>query len=131
VSPTAWLIVRALHLVAVALFVGGQLMLVVAIVPALRAGDPDSLRRIAQRFGWASLAALAVLLATGAAMASRAGQWGSPTLHVKLGLVVAATVLVAWHIHHPTAHVVEVVVFVLSLAILYLGLALAHGPLPL
>jgi uncharacterized membrane protein len=49
-----WLAVRWLHVLAMALFVGGQLVLVVAIVPTLRGEHREQLRAIARRFGWAS-----------------------------------------------------------------------------
>jgi uncharacterized membrane protein len=125
-----WLAIRWLHILAMALFVGGQLMLVVAIVPALRGESRDALRRIARRFGWASLGALLVLIATGVALASHGGWWDAGTLHVKLALVILAGVLIAWHMRRPGAHALEGLVFVVSLAIVWLGLALAHGPLP-
>lgn len=127
VTATGWLIVRALHVAAMALFVGGQLMLVSAVLPALRRRDPEGLRTVARAFGWASLAALAVLLATGSALATRAHLWGDGTLQVKLALVVVTAGLVVVHIRRPRARAIEGAAFVLSLAILYLGLALAHG----
>ena len=127
---TGWLAIRWLHVLAMALFVGGQLVLVVAIVPALRGGHREQLRAIARRFGWASLAALAVLIATGSALASHDHLWDTTTLQVKLGLVVVAGALILWHMRRPQAHAIEGVVFVVSLAIVWLGLALAHGPLP-
>jgi uncharacterized membrane protein len=113
-----------------ALFVGGQLVLVIAIVPALRGAHREQLRAIARRFGWASLAALAVLVVTGSALASHDHLWATTTLQVKLGLVVVAGALILWHIRSPQRHALEGVVFVVSLAIVWLGLALAHGPLP-
>ena len=58
-SGAGWLAVRWLHVLAMALFVGGQLVLVVAVIPVLRPSDREALRAIARRFGWASLAALA------------------------------------------------------------------------
>ncbi|MGZ5342649.1 MAG: hypothetical protein ACXWEK_06420, partial [Solirubrobacterales bacterium] len=65
-----WDLVLALHLLAMAFFVGGQLFLVAAVVPVeRRAPDRERLRAIARRFGWGSLVAVAVLIATGAAMA--------------------------------------------------------------
>ena len=122
-----WLAVRWLHVVAMAFFVGGQLFLAVAVVPVeRRAPDRARLRAIARRFGWGTLAAIAVLLATGAAMASHYGLWDDGTLQVKLGLVAAVAVLVVWHMRRPAMHVLEGAVFVLSLAIVWLGLSLAH-----
>jgi uncharacterized membrane protein len=122
-----WELVRWLHLSAMAFFVGGQLVLVAAVVPAFRgASERDRLRAIARRFGWGSLGALVVLVATGSAMACKFDQWGDGTLHVKLGLVVAAGALVLVHNRRPNQHWIEGVVFVLSLAIVWLGVALAH-----
>lgn len=129
-SDTAWLAIRWLHVLAMALFVGGQLVLAVAIVPVLRGSDRDALRAIARRFGWASLVALGLLIATGSALASRDDRWGSGTLQVKLALVISVAALITWHMRRPGAHGIEGLVFLVSLAIVWLGLALAHGPLP-
>jgi uncharacterized membrane protein len=129
-SGTGWLIVRWLHVLAMALFVGGQLMLAAVVVPALRGPQKVALRPVARRFGQASLVALGVLVVTGAAMASHDHLWGVTTLHVKLALIVVAVALIAVHARRPQAHAIEGVVFLVSLAIVYLGLALAHGPLP-
>jgi uncharacterized membrane protein len=129
-SPTGWLAVRWLHVVAMALFVGGQLVVAVAVVPALRGSSREGIRAIARRFGWASLAALGVLVATGTALATHDDLWSTGTLQVKLGLVVLTGVLIAWHIRRPGAHALEALVFLISLAIVWLGLGLAHGPLP-
>jgi uncharacterized membrane protein len=55
--------VRYLHLLAMAFFVGGQLFLVAAVVPSLRADDERKhLRTIARQFGWGTLAAITVLV---------------------------------------------------------------------
>jgi uncharacterized membrane protein len=129
VGATGWLAVRWLHVLAMALFVGGQLVLIAAVIPAMRGRDRDALRAVARRFGWASLGAIAVLVATGSALASHEMQWDSGTLQVKLGLVVAAGVAIVWHMRRPGARAIEGLVFLLSLAIVWLGLALAHGPL--
>jgi len=129
-NGTGWLAVRWLHVLAMALFVGGQLVLVVAIIPALRGSHREALRSIARRFGWASAAALAVLIATGIALASHTARWDSGTLHAKLALVITVAALIIWHLRRPGAHAVEGLVFLVSLAIVWLGLALAHGPLP-
>ena len=123
----SWEFVRWLHLLAMAFFVGGQLVLVAAVVPAFRgADDRTRLRTIARRFGWGSLVALAVLLATGAALASHFVRWDDPTLHAKLALVALAGVLILWHMRRPDQHWIEGLVFVVSLAIVWLGVALAH-----
>ncbi|MGH2742100.1 MAG: hypothetical protein ACRDN8_06360 [Thermoleophilaceae bacterium] len=69
-------LVRYLHLLAIAFFVGGQLFLAAAVVPALRGDtDRDRLRMIARRFGAVTLVAIAVLIATGIPLASRFDQW--------------------------------------------------------
>ena len=122
-----WQLVRVLHLLAMAFFVGGQLMLAAAVVPALR-GAPDRapLRAVARRFRAGTLVAIAVLIATGVALASHYGDWGRGALHVKLALVAFVAVLVAWHTRRPDLHALEGAVFLLSLAIVWLGVGLAH-----
>jgi uncharacterized membrane protein len=124
-----WDAVRWLHLLAMAFFVGGQMVLAGAVVPAFRraeGADRDPLRAIARRFGQGTLVAIAVLVATGAAMAGHFGDWGSSTLHVKLGLVVLVGVLVAAHLRRPTNHALDGAIFLVSLAIVGLGVAVAH-----
>src|SRR4051812_30632022 len=92
-----WTVIRFLHVAAMALFVGGQLALVVAVTPALRAhGSDEAMRDAARRFGVASAAALAVLVATGAAMASHYDLWGDGVL-AKLGVLVLVFVLTGLH----------------------------------
>jgi uncharacterized membrane protein len=124
---TGWTAVRFLHVLAMAFFVGGQLMLAAAVVPALRGGDREALRSVARRFGWGTLAAIGVLIATGAAMASHYSLWDANKLHIKLALVALTAVFVVWHMRRPTMHALEGLTFVSSLAIVWLGLSLAHG----
>jgi uncharacterized membrane protein len=120
-------LVRYLHLLAMAFFVGGQLFLAVAVVPALRGDDGrDRLRAIARRFGAGTLVAIAVLIATGIPLASHFHQWGNTTLHVKLGLVAAVAALVVWHIRRPQLHALEGAIFAGSLVVVWLGVSLAH-----
>jgi uncharacterized membrane protein len=122
-----WLAARWMHVLAMAFFVGGQLVLAVAVVPVeRRAPDRERLRGVARRFGYGTLVAIAVLLATGGAMASHFHRWGDATLQVKLGLVALVAVLVVWHMRRPALHALEAAVFVVSLVIVWLGLALAH-----
>ena len=120
-------VVRYLHLVAMAFFVGGQLFLAAAVVPALRGrADREPLRQIARRFGWGTLVAIGVLVASGIALASHYERWSSGTLHVKLALVAVVAALVVWHMRRPHWHALEALIFVGSLAIVWLGASLAH-----
>jgi uncharacterized membrane protein len=111
-----------------AFFVGGQLFLAAAVVPVERqAPDRERLRAIARRFGYGTLVAIAVLIATGSMMAGHYGVWGSSTLHLKLALVALVGVLVVWHMRRPQMHALEGGTFLVSLAIVWLGVKLAHG----
>ena len=122
-----WVALRALHLLAMAFFVGGQLVLVAAVVPAERnAPDRERLRAIARRFGYGTLVAITVLLATGAAMATEFDRWDDSELQVKLALVGVVGGLVLWHMRRPTQHAIEGAIFVISLAIVWLGVSIAH-----
>jgi uncharacterized membrane protein len=122
----AWQFVLYLHLLAMAFFVGGQLLIAAAVVPVERANpDPERLRSIARRFGYGTLVALGVLLATGIAMASHLSLWGSGTLQAKLGLVALVLVLTAVHLRYPRAHALQALIFLASLVIVWLGLDLA------
>jgi uncharacterized membrane protein len=124
-----WEAVRWLHLLAMAFFVGGQMVLAGAVVPAFRrveGRDREPLRAIARRFGQGTLVAIAVLVVTGAAMASHFDDWSDSTLQVKLALVVLVGVLVGVHIRRPTKHALDGAIFLVSLAIVWLGVAVAH-----
>src|SRR3954468_21389668 len=124
-----WQAVRWLHLLAMAFFVGGQLVLAAAVVPAFRGAegrDREPLRAIAGRFGRGPVGPIAVLVAPGGAMASHFGDWDSGTLHVKLGLVVLVGVLVGLHLRRPTSQALDGAIFLVSVAIVWLGVALAH-----
>ena len=77
------------------------------------------------RFGYGTLVALAVLLATGVAMASHLHLWDSGTLQIKLALVALVLVLTVIHLRYPRAHALQGAIFVGSLAIVWLGLDLA------
>ena len=117
-----WDLVVFVHLVGMAFFLGGQL-LVAASVPVLRA-DPEALRGVARRFGYGSLVALAVLVASGVALASHEHLWDSSTLQLKMGLVAVLVVLGLAHLRYPRAHVLQAVIFIDTLAIVWLGVRL-------
>jgi uncharacterized membrane protein len=125
-----WNGVLWLHLLAMAFFVGGQLMLAAIVVPVLRGGTDESpqrvaLRAAARRFGIGTLIAIAALVVTGAAMASHLHKWSDSTLQVKLGLVVLVAVLIAAHMRRPAWHVLDAAIFAVSLAIVWLGIVVA------
>lgn len=118
-----WDLVLWLHLLAMAFFVGGQIFLAAVALPVLRRAGDDrtAIRAVARRFGWGTLAAIAVLLVTGAAMAGHYELWSDGTLHSKLGLVAVVGGLVVWHMRAPGNHVLEGLIFLGSLAIVLLG----------
>ena len=123
-----WLAIRWLHVLAMAFFVGGQLLLAAAVVPVERAApDRERLRAVARRFGYGTLVAIGVLIATGSAMASHLNLWEDQTLQIKLGCVALVVVLVIWHMRRPAMHLLEGAIFLVSLVIIWLGLTLAHG----
>jgi uncharacterized membrane protein len=123
-----WAVIRFLHLLGIAFFVGGQLMLVAAIVPAMRRhpARDEVIRAVARRFGAGSVVALVVLVATGAAMASHFTLWDDGTLQAKLALLVLIVVLVALHVVTPYTRAISIAIFVTSLVIVWLGVSLAH-----
>ncbi len=123
---TIWNALLWLHLIAMAFFVGGQLMLAAIVVPILRGRDGGvPLRAAARRFGFGTLGAILVLIATGVAMASHYHRWSDSTLQVKLGLVALVAVLIYAHTRRPTWHVLDAAIFCLSLAIVWLGIVVA------
>ncbi len=120
-----WNGVLWLHLLAMAFFVGGQLMLAAIVVPLLRSGDRTVLRAAARRFGIGTLIAVLVLVITGAMMASHLHRWSDSTLQVKLGFVVLVGVLIAVHMRRPEWHVLDAAIFAVSLAAVWLGIVVA------
>jgi putative copper export protein len=123
---TFWRAVLWLHLISMAFFIGGQLMLAGVVVPTLRSvGDGALLRAAARRFGIGTLIAVLVLIVTGSMMASHLHVWSNSTLHLKLGLVVLVLVLIAAHMRKPTWHALDAALFACSLAIVWCGLVIA------
>jgi uncharacterized membrane protein len=122
-----WDALRWLHVMAMAFFVGGQLLLGAAVAPALRGmADRGPMRAIARRFGQGTVISLGVLIATGAALATHLHRWRDPTLHVKLALVAVVAALIIAHMRRPDLHVLDAAIFLVSAAIVWLGVALAH-----
>ncbi len=129
---TGWDVVLWIHLLAMALFVGGQLFLGIAVVPTYVAqGGRDGaahewMQPIARRFGWASLGALAIALVTGSAMASHLDLWSDSAMSAKLGLVVVAIVLTCIHVFvvHGSNRLLQMLILLDSLAIVLVATAL-------
>jgi len=123
-----WRVVLYLHLLAMAFFVGGQLVFGLAVVPLLRGeGDRERLRAVARRFGYGSLGALLVLIVTGWGLASHFSLWDSSTLQWKLALVVLVVALALAHLRWPKLHALQGTILIASLVIVWLGLRLATG----
>src|SRR6476646_1859844 len=94
-AVTFWNGVLWLHLLGMAFFVGGQLVLAAIVVPVLRGlDDRGPLRAAARRFGIGTVIAVAVLILTGVAMASHEHLWSDSTLQVKMALVAVVAVLI-------------------------------------
>ena len=125
---SGWTLIRFLHLVGIVFFVGGQLVLLVAVTPVLRrAGDDTLMRAIARRFGLGSLAALGVIVATGVAMASHFDAWDRPVLQAKLAVLVLIGVLTALHIASAKTRALAIALVVSSLVVVWLGVKLSYG----
>lgn len=122
-----WLAVLFIHLLSMAFFVGGQLVLAVAVVPINRRNpDPERMTAMGRLFGIGSGIALLLLLATGIAMASHFNLWQSTVLQIKLALVALVLVLTAVHTRFPRLHALQGVILLASLAIVWLGLDLTR-----
>ena len=129
---TGWDVVLWIHLLAMALFLGGQLFMGIAIVPVYVAqGGQDGaahdwMQPIARRFGWASLGALAVALITGSMMASHLDLWSETALNIKLSLVALAIVLTCVHVFvvHGSNRLLQSLILLDSLAIVLVATAL-------
>ena len=129
---TGWDVVLWIHLLAMALFLGGQLFMGLAIVPVYIAQGGQSgpahewMQPIARRFGWASLGALAVALITGSMMASHLHLWPESALQIKLSLVALAVVLTCVHVFvvHGANRLLQSLILLDSLAIVLVATTL-------
>jgi putative copper export protein len=120
-----WTIMLFLHVIAMAYFLGGQMMLAANVVPVLIKGEDGSqIAAVARRFGIGSLVALAVLVLTGMGMASHFDLWGVSQFQVKMGLVLATIVSVTIHMSRSNSHALMGLTFLLTLATVYAGIHL-------
>lgn len=123
----SWLAVLYVHLLSMAFFVGGQIVLAAAVVPVnRRRPDPERMAAMGRLFGIGSAIALVLLLATGIAMASHFKMWQSTTLQIKLALVAFVLILTAVHMRFPRLHALQGVILLTSLIIVWLGLDLTR-----
>jgi uncharacterized membrane protein len=95
-----WTLVRFVHLLSAAIWVGGQAALFVA-VPVIRSSAPAEAGRIlgtiGRRFGALAGPALLLLLVTGMAQASHFNLWDAREVREKLAILIVVLVLTAIH----------------------------------
>lgn len=122
-----WTVMVFLHVVAMAFFLGGQIMLAFNVVPVLRSGpDPALIKGVARSFGIGSLIALAVLVFTGMLLGSHFELWDNGAFQVKMVFVVLTIISVLVHMARPASHYLMGVTFLLTLATVYTGINLSH-----
>jgi putative copper export protein len=121
-------VVFYLHVLSATVWIGG-LIVMGGLVPAVRKATDDRavIQAMARRFGVISWIALGVLVITGGVLAT--DNW-SQTLIFKVGLVLIAVMLAAWHSvmgsnqSPKTRGVTQAVILLLSLVILAAALNL-------
>ncbi|MFT4035380.1 MAG: hypothetical protein QM679_07370 [Patulibacter sp.] len=121
---TIWTVIHAVHLLAMAFFIGGQIMLGAVLVPVLR--GREEMKLVARRFGAGSLVALGLLILTGVQLAAHDHAWGDGVLQAKLVLLAVLIGAMGYHVHHGEKRWLDPVIGVLSLAVMLLGVTLAH-----
>jgi putative copper export protein len=121
-----------LHVLAAALWVGGQFTLA-ALLPVLRAAGADVPKAAARQFGRVAWAAFAVLIVTGIwniAAANDTNQRGyQATLGIKMALVALSGLAAWWHQRSRSRVALAVggaAAAVFSLLALFFGLVLAE-----
>ena len=132
--PVSWDTIRLfLHVLAAAIWVGGQLVLA-ALVPVLRRFGADAVSAAARRFNQVAWTAFGVLIVTGiwniVAVRSQISSSASyrTTLIVKLAVVVISGVAAFLHVRSRTARsraVFGALTGLSALAALFLGVLLA------
>ena len=132
--PVSWDTIRLfLHVLAAAIWVGGQLVLAV-LVPVLRRFGADAPGVVARRFNQVAWTAFGVLIVTGiwniVAVRSQISSSASyrTTLIVKLAVVVISGIAAALHVRSRTARsraIFGALTGLSALAALFLGVLLA------
>lgn len=123
------LLARLIHVVGFVALVGGQLMLIFAVIPAAHkfAAPPAMLESIGRRFGVVAGVALVAIIGSGAYMSGQLDLWSSNLLHIKLMLVVLMVVFVVMHQLSERARGIAWLNFAVSLVVVWLGLKLTWG----
>lgn len=123
------LLARLIHVIGFIALVGGQLMLIFAVIPAAHKFHTPLpvLESIGRRFGIVAGVALAAIIGSGVYMSGQLNLWSSNLLHVKLMLVVLIVVFVALHQLAERARGIAWMNFVVSLIVVWLGLKLTYG----
>lgn len=122
-------VIRWIHTVGAAVWVGGLITLGAVVAALRKAGaERELLRAVARRFGVVSWTAMGMAVASGAWLAI---DWlGEPLLAVKFGLVALVSALAAWHQlgagrQSPrTRGIVQAGILAVSLAIVAVAVAL-------
>jgi uncharacterized membrane protein len=95
-----WTLVRFVHLLSAAIWVGGQAALFIA-VPVIRSSTGSDAGRIlgtiGRRFGAIAGPALLLLLVTGMAQASHFDLWSARQVREKLAILIVVLILTAIH----------------------------------
>lgn len=133
ISPTLDSLRVFLHLMAVAVWVGGQIVLA-GLVPTIRAAAPESLPKVAQAFARVAWPAMIVIVFTGAwglgvVDAADAGTKYMTTFAIKMFLVfvaVAATVIHSQGTSKAAKAIGGAFGLLGSLLAAYAGILLAH-----
>lgn len=126
------LVVRWFHLLAVATWTGGLIVLAALVVALRRAGAERALLQAAARqFARVSWIAMAVAVVTGLLQVHLLQwPWSHGGLHLKLGLVALAIGLAAWHQRTASRTtpavrgIVQLLILLVSLAIFGAAVAL-------
>jgi uncharacterized membrane protein len=134
ISPSAESVRIALHLIAVSVWVGGQIV-VAGIVPAVRRVSPEATKALAQAFGRTAWPAFVIAVATGMWSLAvedpveRGGDYAA-TFGIKIIFVVIAGIATAVHSNGKTKLALAVggaVGLLASLIAFFLGVLLNHA----
>jgi putative copper export protein len=128
----ALMVVRWVHLVAAATWVGGLVVMGPLVMALRRAGvQREQLQAGARAFAQVTWTAMAIAIVTGIAQVELIGfPWSDPRLHLKMGMVGLACALALGHqlvarrVSGPVRGVQEVAILLASLGVVGAAVAL-------